>query len=201
MSRQVKAAARLDRRVVVKAILDQRGEALVVTGLGSSAWDCAAAGDHPGTFYMWGGMGGAAMVGLGLALAQPTRRVLVVTGDGEMLMGLGSLATIGVEAPGNLTIAVIDNQHYGETGMQASHTGRGVDLVGIARATSFRSCTAIQTRAELEAWIPHGYADAGPVFASIRVGVEPVPLVLPPRDGTYLKHRFREHVLGAKAHR
>lgn len=201
MSRTQKSSPLLDRRAVVKALLDARGDALVVTGLGSPAWDAAAAGDHPGTFYMWGGMGGAAMVGLGLALAQPKRRVLVVTGDGEMLMGLGSLATIGAERIGNLSIAVIDNQHYGETGMQASHTGRGVDLVGIAKAAGFRSCTAVQTRAELDAWISHGYTDAGPVFGSIRVDVAPVPLVLPPRDGTYLKHRFREHVLGAKAHR
>ena len=201
MSRASKSSGALDRRAVVKAILDRRAEALVVTGLGSPAWDCAAAGDHPGTFYMWGGMGGAAMVGLGLALAQPKRRVLVITGDGEMLMGLGSLATIAVEAPANLAIAVVDNRHYGETGMQPSHTGRGVDLVGIAQAAGFPSCTAVRTRDELDAWIPRAYADRGPVFGSITVATDPVPLVLPPRDGTYLKHRFREHVLGIQAHR
>src|SRR5437868_156843 len=117
----------LDRRDVIKTILDRRGETLVVTGLGSSSYD-AGVYDHPNTFYLWGAMGAAAMIGLGLALAQPARRVLVITGDGEMLMGLGSLATIGAHAPKNLTIAVMDNELYAETGMQPTHTARGVSL-------------------------------------------------------------------------
>jgi len=114
----------LQRREVVKTLLADRGELLVVAGLGSTAWDCTAAGDSALTFPMWGAMGCAAMMGLGLALAQPARRVLVLTGDGEMLMGLGSLATIGVQKPQNLALVVIDNERYGETGMQATHTAR-----------------------------------------------------------------------------
>ncbi|HYS74989.1 MAG TPA: thiamine pyrophosphate-dependent enzyme, partial [Burkholderiales bacterium] len=106
----------LNRREVVASLLKRRDGLLVVAGLGAPAWDCAAAGDHPFTFPLWGAMGSAAMIGLGLALAQPKRRVLVVTGDGEMLMGLGSLATIGVRRPGNLSIVVLDNERYGETG-------------------------------------------------------------------------------------
>ena len=94
----------LDRRKVVSRILKDRGDALVVTGLGAPTWDAAAAGDHPNNFYLWGGMGGAAMTGLGLAMAQPKRRVLVITGDGEMLMGLGGLATVAVQKPSNLAI-------------------------------------------------------------------------------------------------
>ena len=124
----------LERRAAVAAILKPRGDALVVAGLGSPAWDAAAAGDHPLNFYLWGAMGGAAMIGLGLALAQPRRRVLVITGDGEMLMGLGSLATIGVQQPRNLALVVLDNEHYGETGMQETHTRRGIDLAGVAKA-------------------------------------------------------------------
>src|ERR1700690_568179 len=112
---------KLLRRVVVARILADRGDILVVTGLGSPTYDCAAAGDHPLNFYLWGAMGSAATVGLGLALAQPQRRVLVITGDGELLMGLGALATIGAKKPANLAIAVIDNEHYGETGMQRTH--------------------------------------------------------------------------------
>src|SRR6266545_34619 len=131
------SGAGLDRRKVVDALLERRGELLVVAGLGSAAWDCTAAGDHPLTFPLWGAMGSACMIGLGLALAQPKRRVLVVTGDGEMLMGLGSLATIGVQRPGNLAVVVLDNERYGETGMQPTHTGRGVDLAGVARAAGF----------------------------------------------------------------
>jgi len=120
----------LDRREAVAEILKRRGDALVVAGLGAPCWDTAAAGEHPLNFYTWGGMGGAAMIGLGLALAQPRRRVLVITGDGEMLMGLGALATIGVQQPRNLAVIVMDNEHYGETGMQQTHTRLGVDLAG-----------------------------------------------------------------------
>src|SRR5579862_2944030 len=116
-----------DRRSVVKSLLQDRSELLVVAGLGASAWDVAAAGDSPLDFPLWGAMGSAAMVGLGLALSQPSRRVLVITGDGEMLMGLGSLATIAAARPGNLAIVVIDNESFGETGGQPTHTASGTD--------------------------------------------------------------------------
>jgi len=129
---------RLDRRSAMRILLENRGDLLLVTGLGSTTWDAAAVGDDDRNFYLWGAMGAAAMIGLGLAIAQPDRRVLVVTGDGEMLMGLGALATIGVQRPPNLALAVFDNGHYGETGMQASHTAESVELVAVARACGFR---------------------------------------------------------------
>jgi thiamine pyrophosphate-dependent acetolactate synthase large subunit-like protein len=183
----------------VAAVLQARQDALVITGLGAPTWDAAAAGDHPGTFYLWGGMGGAAVMGLGLALAQPRRRVIVVTGDGELLMGLGSLATIAAEAPGNLALFVVDNERYGETGMQASHTNRGVDLAGIAAAAGFRRADTVRTRPELDRWIMRAYEERGPLLAVAKVSAEPLPIVVPPRDGTFLKHRFRTHVLGPEA--
>ena len=125
----------LDRREAIATLLANRPKDLfVVPGLGSPTYDMASLGEEDSDFYLWGAMGGAAMIGLGLALAQPELRVAVITGDGEMLMGLGTLATIGVQRPANLAIIVFDNRHYGETGMQASHTDAGVDLVGIARA-------------------------------------------------------------------
>jgi thiamine pyrophosphate-dependent acetolactate synthase large subunit-like protein len=189
----------LERRRVVARILKDRGDLLLVTGLGSTSWDAAAAGDHANNFYLWGGMGGAAMVGLGLALAQPKRRVLVITGDGEMLMGLGALATIAVAGPANLAVAVIDNERYGETGMQETHTGHGVDVAGMARAAGFKDARLVATATELEAAIPVLLAAPGPVFANIKVSAERPPMVLPPRDGTYLKHRFRTAVLGSAA--
>src|SRR5712691_12166155 len=100
---------RLDRREAMQMLLAGRGEMLLVTGLGSTTYDAAAVGDDERNFYLWGAMGAAAMIGLGLAIARPERRVLVVTGDGEMLMGLGALATIGVERPPNLAVVVFDN--------------------------------------------------------------------------------------------
>ncbi len=192
-------AAVLGRRDVVARILRDRGDTLVVTGLGSTTWDAAAAGDHPGNFYLWGGMGGAAMTGLGLARAQPGRRVLVITGDGEMLMGLGSLATIAVAAPANLAICVIDNQHYGETGMQETHTGHGADLAGMAAAAGIGASATVWSADELEAAVPLLHAAPGPVFAAVKVTTDPVPMVLPERDGAAIRVRFRDALLGAAA--
>ena len=192
----------LDRRAVVAEILKSRGDALVVPGLGAPTWDCAAAGDHPLDFANWGGMGGAAMIGLGLALAQPRRRVLVITGDGDMLMGLGSLATIAVQQPRNLVVIVEDNEAYGETGMQATHTRHGVDLPGMAKAAGFRTATTITTLAQLKTWIPRFYRQPGPLFASIKVVDARLPIVLPRlKDGAAIKNRFREALLGDKAYR
>lgn len=188
--------AKLDRRAVVAALLAKRGDALVVTGLGSTTYDAFAAGDHPLTFYLWGGMGGAAMVGLGLALAQPRRRVLIVTGDGEMLMGLGSLATIGAQQPENLAIVVIDNERYGETGMQRTHTAMGVDLAAVAAAARFVDTRAIASAGELDEWIPKLYTSRGPLLAVVKVSAARPPMTLPIRDGTHLKNRFREALLG-----
>src|SRR3954468_24447433 len=102
----------LARRDAVAALLEDRGDMLVVTGLGSPTYDVHAAGDHDGNYYLWGAMGGAALIGLGLAQARPDRSVLVITGDGEQLMGLGGLATIGIARPKNLVIAVLDNGHF-----------------------------------------------------------------------------------------
>src|SRR6186997_3633177 len=126
--------ALLHRRDVVNELVRDRADLLVIAGLGAPNWDVSAAGDHPNNFPLWGAMGGASMIGLGLALAQPKRKVLVITGDGEMLMNVGSLATIGVQKPKNLTVVVIDNERYGETGMQETHTAHGIDLNGVARS-------------------------------------------------------------------
>jgi thiamine pyrophosphate-dependent acetolactate synthase large subunit-like protein len=191
--------APLRRREAVSALLADRGDLLVVSGLGSTTYDCAAAGDHPLNFYLWGAMGGAAMIGLGLALAQPQRRVLVVTGDGEMLMGIGSLATIGVKRPANLAIAVIDNERYGETGMQETHTAAAVDLAAIALGAGFAKAMTAASEAALGDAVRLLRHEPGPVLAVIKVAALRDPFVLPPRDGTLVKHRFREALLGASA--
>jgi thiamine pyrophosphate-dependent acetolactate synthase large subunit-like protein len=188
----------LDRREVVKAILDRRDDALVVTGLGSSCYDCGVH-DHPNTFYLWGAMGAAAMMGLGLALAQPSRRVIVITGDGEMLMGLGSLATIGAQKPDNLSIVVMDNELYAETGMQPTHTARGVSLSMMAQGAGFPVAQTIYTDDELQAGIGALYEQQGPVFLDIKVSNKRYPMSIRMRDGAHIKNRFREHLLGQAA--
>jgi thiamine pyrophosphate-dependent acetolactate synthase large subunit-like protein len=189
----------LERRDAVAAMLAPRGDALVITGLGSATWDVAATSESALNFHMWGGMGGAAMVGLGLALAQPARRVIVITGDGELLMGLGSLATIGVARPSNLAVAVLDNEHYGETGMQASHTARGVDLAGIAKSAGFPSAVTVGNADDLAGWVRDLYGAPGPVFGVVKVAATQPPLIVPARDGSYIKNRFRETLLGSRA--
>lgn len=191
--------AKLERRKAVRTLLDRRGDLLVVAGLGSSAWDCTAAGDHPLTFPLWGAMGSSCMIGLGLALAQPRRRVLVVTGDGEMLMGLGSLATIAAQRPGNLAIVVLDNERYGETGMQKTHTAYGTDLAAIAAACGFAKAEVVRSSPQIAGVRAGIHRARGPLFYQVKVASDPVPLVLPPRDGAYLKHRFREALLGKNA--
>ena len=186
----------LSRRSAVARILADRRDTLVVTGLGSPTYDCAAAGDHPLNFYLWGAMGSAVTVGLGLALAQPKRRVLVLTGDGEMLMGLGALATVAVKRPRNLALVVIDNEHYGETGMQRSHTSAGVDLAGIALTCGFRWTTTVKQAGELDEVVPILHTAEGPIVVVLKVSSDRDPLVLPPWDGALLKSRFRQALLG-----
>lgn len=185
----------LGRRAVVATLLENRGEALVVTGLGSATYDVHAAGDHDGNYYLWGAMGGAALVGLGLAQAQASRRVLVITGDGEQLMAFGALATIAVAGPANLDIVVIDNQHFGETGMQASHTGHGVDLARVAEVCGFAATGTIVGEAELAALAGTLKSVArGPRLFVVRVAAENPPRSLPSRDAVYVKNRFRAHL-------
>jgi thiamine pyrophosphate-dependent acetolactate synthase large subunit-like protein len=199
MDRRASERFPLRRRAVAQRLLADPGDLLVVAGLGSTAWDVTAAGDRPLNFPMWGAMGGAAMIGLGLALAQPERRVLVITGDGELLMGLGSLATIAVQRPANLAIVVFDNERYGETGMQATHTAYGVDLAAVAGVCGFPLTGTVREESEVHAALPVILTSPGPVLYVAKVRAEPLPFALPPKDGAYLKDRFRHALLGKDA--
>ncbi|HEY1799135.1 MAG TPA: thiamine pyrophosphate-dependent enzyme [Stellaceae bacterium] len=183
---------RLDRRQAIRTLLADRGELLVVTGLGSTTYDAASVGDDPRNFYLWGAMGAATMIGLGLAIARPDRRVLVVTGDGEVLMGLGALATIGQRRPPNLAISVFDNGHYGETGMQASHTLSTTSLTGVARACGIGAVLDITDDSGLRDFSKRIHVASETLFARIAIIAEEPPRVLPTRDGVLLKNRFRQ---------
>ena len=192
-----KSRKRADRREFVATLLAATPDALVVAGLGSPAYDVFAAGDRDLNYYLWGAMGGAAPLGLGLALAQPGRSVVVITGDGEQLMGIGSLATIAVKQPRNLTIVVLDNGHFGETGMQPSHTSLGVDLPAVAKgfgiADAF-SCNSLDGCAEIARRI---HARSGMTFVQVLIDSGTPPRALPPRDGPFVKNRLRA-ALGLK---
>lgn len=185
----------LARREVVAELLRERGALLVVSGLGGTSWDVAAAGDCSGNFYLWGAMGNAVPLALGLALAQPRQRVLVVTGDGEMLMGIGALATVAAQAPANLAIAVIDNERYGETGGQLTHSALGADLAAMARGAGLAQAATLREFEQVRAFRAQLHDANGPLMAVIKVAAANAAMVLPPRDGVLLKHRFRAAVL------
>ena len=183
--------SQLDRRAAVAALLKDRKDTLVVSGLGSPTYDLHSVGDHDGNFYLWGAMGGAALTALGLAQAQPGKRVLALTGDGEQLMGLGGIATIGVARPRNLDIVVLDNQHFGETGMQASHTGLGTDLVAVARGFGIREALRVTDLAQADDLAARVRARSATTYAQVLIATDEPPRALPPRDGAANKNSFR----------
>ena len=202
-----KSGATLQRRPLVKQLLENAGDdLLVIAGLGSSNWDITAAGDRPLNMPLWGSMGAPVGMGLGLAMAQPTKRVLVITGDGDMLMSLGSLATVATQMPENLAIVVLDNEKFGETGNQATHTsprnngptdsGAGTDLAMIARGCGIAEATTVREAGEVAELVKDVRTKKGPVFRLVKVMVEKLEFVMPPQDGAHLKDRFRQALLG-----
>jgi thiamine pyrophosphate-dependent acetolactate synthase large subunit-like protein len=182
------------RDAIAMLMADRPKDLFVVPGLGSTTYDLASLGEKDSDFYLWGAMGGAAMIGLGLALAQPKLKIAVITGDGEMLMGMGSLATIGVQRPKNLAVIVFDNRRYGETGMQASHTDNGVDLVGVAKACGIARAYEVEDEAGLRKLAGELAALNETLFARVHIAADDPQRVLPTKDGVELKLRFRKAV-------
>ena len=200
--------ATLQRRPLVKKILEGADDnLLVIAGLGSSNWDITEAGDRPLNMPLWGGMGATVGMGLGLALAQPGKRVLVITGDGDMLMSLGVLATIAAQQPDNLAVCVLDNEKFGETGNQATHTsprnngptdsGAGTDLAMVARGCGIADAGTVRAEGEVAQLVKDLRTGKGPVFRLVKVMVEKLEFVMPPQDGAHLKDRFRQALLGS----
>lgn len=188
---------KLNRTEVMKKLMVVRGNALAIAGLGSPVWDLAAADHRPENFYNWGGMGCAVSMGLGCALAQPERKVWVITGDGEALMGVGSFATVANQRPENLAIFILDNEHYGETGMQQTHTATGTDLAAMAAGAGIPNTITINNAKELDELIGALQSSRLPLVATIKIETSKPKLVLPSRDGVYLKNRFRQAVIGS----
>jgi thiamine pyrophosphate-dependent acetolactate synthase large subunit-like protein len=186
------ASNKIPRRQLMADLLAHRGQSLIVTGLGSPTWDCFAAGDSPEYLYSWGGMGLALPTALGVALAQPNRRVVCVTGDGELLMGIGSLGVVGDQAPKNLGILVLDNEKFGETGRQRGLTGNRTDITavakgfGIAKTMTVTELSAVGELAELLFKTP------GPVLAVAKIAITDDPWALPEKDGAAIGQRFRD---------
>jgi phosphonopyruvate decarboxylase len=182
----------LDRRQAVPALIGRHQDFLIVTGLAGTSRDIAALTDDGAhTYTMAGAMGGASMIGLGLALARQDKRVLVVTGDGELLMNVGSLATIAVLNPPNLSIVCVDNGHYGETGYQRSHTSLGVDLEKIAAASGIKRTLAIEQEPELAAGARLIREGNGASFVLLRVKPTEPPAYKRELDPATCRTRFR----------
>ena len=190
---------KLNRSDVLNKLMEVRGNALAIAGLGSPVWDLAASDHQPENFYNWGGMGCAVSMGLGCALAQPKRNVWVITGDGEALMGVGSFATVANQRPDNLVIIILDNENYDETGMQKTHTAGGTDLAAMAAGAGIPTTMTVHSDEDLNKLIKALRTSPLPLVASIKVENTKPKLVLPSRDGVYIKTRFRQAVLGSTA--
>jgi thiamine pyrophosphate-dependent acetolactate synthase large subunit-like protein len=174
-------AGMLDRREVVASLVRDRRDLIVISSLGSPTYDLAAAGDHVRNFYLWGAMGGAAQVGLGLALAQPDIPVAVIAGDGEALMGLGGFATIALQRPANLSVVILDNGRYGAT-----------SLAAVAAACGISDSRVIEHQTDVDALAKRLHVvGAGPTVAVVKIAGEDKPRCLPSRDGVWLKGRLR----------
>jgi len=176
----------MTRLEATRLIVELAGDAAIVASLGHPAYDLFAAGDRPQNFYTWGSMGLASSIGLGLALARPELRVIVLDGDGSLLMNLGSLATIGLLRPANLIVVVMDNEEYATTGGQPTPTAHGADLEGAARAMGIAAAATVRSEGELR-----GALDRGPqsVFIVAKVKESP-PTAKPPLDCVFIKQRF-----------
>lgn len=181
----------LNRRPFTAAVLGKRDGALIVPGLGSPTWDCFAAGDSDDYLYSWGGMGLAVSTALGVALARPNRRVCCVTGDGEMMMGLGSLSVVGAQAPENLSILVLDNEHFGETGRQPGLAAT-TDLCAVATGAGIKNTMFVTSMDQVDTLTQMLFHTPGPSFAVAKIALTEDPLLLPEKDGAIIARRFRD---------
>ena len=198
MAAAIAAGFVLDRREAVPVLVGRHEDFLFVTGLAGTARDIAALTEDGAHIYtMAGAMGGACAMGLGLALARPDKRVLVVTGDGELLMNVGTLATIAVLDPPNLAILCVDNGHYGETGYQKSHTSLGVDLERIAAGAGIRRTGTVAREGDLAGGARLIREGNGAAFVLLKVKPDDPPPYKRNLDPAACRLRFRQALLGS----
>lgn len=187
----------LDRCEVMPKLIGNANDFLIIAGLAGTAKDVAHLCEPNANYFACAGvMGGATAMGLGLALAQPERRVLVVTGDGELLMNVGTLATVAIMAPPNLSIVCVDNGHYGETGYQKSHTSLGVDLATIATGAGIAAVRTITQESDIAGAAERIRQMDGPSFVLVKVKPTDPPKVRRSLDAAWGKNRFRHALLG-----
>lgn len=186
------ASNKIARRPFVAELLARRGKSLIVCGLGSPTWDCFAAGDSAEYLYSWGGMGLALPTALGIAIAQPSRRVVCVTGDGELLMGIGSLGVVADQSPTNLGILVLDNEKFGETGRQRGLTSSRTDIVAVAKGFGITKTMTVTEQGAVPDLAKLLFETPGPVLAVAKIAITEDPWALPEKDGAAIAHRFRD---------
>jgi len=189
-----RTANRIQRRAFVAELLAQRDGALVIPGLGSPTWDCFASGDSPEYLYSWGGMGLAVPTALGVAMARPDKRVLAITGDGEMLMGIGSLGVVANQARDNLSILVLDNESFGETGRQLGLTAGPSDLCAVAQGFGIRQTREVTESGSVGELAEFLFQRPGPSFAVAKIALSEDPWCLPIKDGVAIAGRFRSAI-------
>ena len=182
-------------KIVIDAIDAIDGATPVIASLGHPAYDLCAVTDRAANFYTWGSMGLASSIGLGLAMARPDRAVVVLDGDGSLLMNLGSLATIGWRQPARLVVVVWDNESYATTGGQDTATKHGADLEAAARALGITRTATVRSAGELASAVRRALAEAGPWVIVAKVG-ESAPTVKPPLDCVFIKQRFMAAIGG-----
>ena len=193
------ARAALARRLVARIGDDPA----VIGGIGHANFDLWAAGHRARNFYMLGSMGLAIPIALGVALAQPRRRVFVLEGDGSLLMQLGCLSTVAAQAPRNLAILLLDNGTYQITGGQGTPAeAAGTDLVAVARASGLPRAAWAADEAEFDALVERCLAEDGPHFVGLKLDDSP-PAAQTERDPSQIRDRFmrgmgakKDHTLG-----
>ena len=173
----------------IRQIVRAAGGGPIVASLGHPAYDLFATGDRAANFYTWGSMGLASSIGLGLAMAQPEKRVYVIDGDGALLMNLGSLATIGWTRPANLVVVVLDNEQYGTTGGQDTATAHGADLEAAARAMGLSATATVRSEDAMGEVLARTTSEPGPWMVVAKVAAS-TPNTKPPLDCVFIKQRF-----------